>query len=183
MKVIILNGNPDASNTMFDNYLNNLSDALSSGSNEIIIFTLRDMDLKYCRGCWGCWVKTPGECVVKDDTREIRRQYIHSDLALFSSPIVMGFTSALLKRAHDKLIPLIHPYFELVDGEVHHLPRYDKYPLMGLLLEKGKDVDEEDTKIIPDIYRRDAINFKSSFCFTKFTSDSIEEVVNEINGL
>jgi multimeric flavodoxin WrbA len=128
-------------------------------------------------------VKTPGECVVRDDTREIRRQYINSDLALFASPIVMGFTSALLKRAHERLLPLIHPYFELVDGEVHHLARYDKYPLMALLLEKGKEVDEEDIKIISDIYRRDAINLKTSFGFTRFTSDPIEEVANEINGL
>ncbi len=65
MKVTILNGNPDASNTLFDDYLKKLSDALSSDSNEVTIFTLRDRDLKYCRGCWGCWVKTPGECVVK----------------------------------------------------------------------------------------------------------------------
>jgi multimeric flavodoxin WrbA len=183
MKVTILNGNPDASNTTFDDYLAKLADALSSDSNEITIFTLRDMDLKYCRGCWGCWVKTPGECVVKDDARETRRQYINSDLALFASPVIMGFTSALLKRAHERLIPLIHPYFELVDGEMHHLSRYDKYPLMALLLEKREDVDEEDIKIISDIYRRDAINFKTSFCFTRFTSDSIEEVANEINGL
>lgn len=183
MKVTILNGNLDASNTTFDDYLNKLSDSLLSDGNEITTFTLRDMDLKYCRGCWGCWVKTPGECVVQDDTREIRRQYIHSDLALFASPIIMGFTTALIKRAHDKLIPLIHPYFEFVNGEVHHLSRYDKYPLMALLLEKGKDTDEEDIKIISDIYRRDAINLKTSFCFTRFISDPIEEVANEINGL
>ncbi len=183
MKVTILNGNPGVSDTRFDDYLNKLSDALSSDSNEITVFTLRDMDLKYCRGCWGCWVKTPGECVVKDDTREIRRQCIHSDLVIFASPVIMGFTSALLKRAHERLLPLIHPYFELVDGVVRHLARYDKYPLMALLLEKGEDVDEEDIKIISDIYRRDAINFKTSFCFTRFTSDPTEEVANEINGL
>jgi multimeric flavodoxin WrbA len=183
MKITILNGNPDASNTMFDDYLRKLSGTLSSDRDEITSFTLRDMNMEYCRGCWGCWVKTPGECVVKDDTREIRRQYIHSDLVLFASPVVMGFTSALLKRAHERLLPLIHPYLELVDGEVHHIARYDKYPLMGLLLEKGEDVDEEDIKIISDIYRRDAINFKTSFCFTRFISDPIEEVANEINGL
>jgi multimeric flavodoxin WrbA len=183
MKITILNGNPDASNVVFDDYLKKLSDALLSDRNETTIFTLRDMDLKYCRGCFGCWVKTPGECVVKDDTRKIRRQYINSDLALFASPVVMGFTSALLKRAHERFIPLIHPYFELVDGEMHHLSRYDKYPLMALLLEKGKDTDEEDMEIISDIYRRDAINFKTSFCFTRVTSDPIEEVANEISGL
>jgi multimeric flavodoxin WrbA len=183
VKITILNVNPDVSNTVYDGYLKKLSDILSSDRNEITTFTLRDMDFKYCRGCWGCWVKTPGECVVRDDTREIRRQYIHSDLVLFASPVIMGFTSALLKRAHERLLPLIHPYFELVDGEVHHLARYDKYPLMALLLEKGKEVDEEDIEIISDIYRRDAINLKTSFGFTRFTSDPIEEVANEINGL
>ena len=183
MKVTILNGNPVAINTVFDDYLKKLSDALSSDRNEITTFTLRDMELKYCRGCWSCWVKTPGECAVKDDTREIRHQYIHSDLALFASPVFMGFTSALLKKVHDKLIPLLHPYFVFVNGEVHHLARYDKYPLMSLLLEKGKDVDEEDIEIISDVYRRDAINFKTSFCFTRFTGDSIEEVANEINSI
>jgi len=121
--------------------------------------------------------------VVKDDTREIRRQYIHSDLVLFASPVIMGFTSALLKRVHERFLPLLHPYFELVDGEVHHLARYDKYPLMALLLEKGENTDEEDIKIISDIYIRDAINFKTSFCFTRFTSDPIEEVTNEINSI
>jgi len=183
VKITILNGNPDASNAVLDDYLKKLSSALSSDRNEITTFTLRDMDLKYCRGCWGCWVKTPGECVVKDDTREIRRQYIHSDLVLFASPVIMGFTSALLKRVHERFLPLLHPYFELVDGEVHHLARYDKYPLMALLLEKGENTDEEDIKIISDIYIRDAINFKTSFCFTRFTSDPIEEVTNEINSI
>jgi len=102
---------------------------------------------------------------------------------LFASPVIMGFTSALLKKAQDKLIPLIHPYFEIVQNEVHHLSRYDKYPLMGLLLEKGKDADEEDIKIISDIYRRDAISFKTSFCFTRLTDDAVEEVANEINRI
>ena len=184
MKITILNGNPNASNIAFDDYLNRLSDALSWDRNEITIFTLRDMDLRYCRGCWGCWLKTPGECVVKDDTHEIRRQYINSDLALFASPVVMGFTSALLKRAHEKLFPpLLLPHFALVQNEVYHAARYDKYPLMALLLEKGENTDEEDIGIISDIYRRDAINLWTSFSFTRFTSDPIEEIANEINGL
>jgi hypothetical protein len=54
---------------------------------------------------------------------------------------------------------------------------------MGLLLEKGKDTDEEDIEIISDIYRRDAINFKTSFSFTKLTSNPVEEVANEINRI
>ncbi|PIX24556.1 MAG: hypothetical protein COZ69_05815, partial [Deltaproteobacteria bacterium CG_4_8_14_3_um_filter_45_9] len=102
---------------------------------------------------------------------------------LFASPVIMGFTSALLKKTHEKLLPLVHPYLEFVQTEVRHLARYEKYPLMALLLEKGNDTDEEDIKIISDIYRRDAINFKTQFCFTKLTSDPLGEVADEIDSV
>jgi multimeric flavodoxin WrbA len=183
VKITVLNGNPDARNIEFEDYLKKLSDALVSDNHVVTILILRDINVKYCIGCWGCWLKTPGECIVTDGSRDICLEYINSDLVLFASPVIMGFTSALLKKAHEKLLPLIHPYLELVQGEVHHIARYDKYPLMGLLLEKGKDTDEEDIEIISDIYRRDAINFKTSFSFTKLTSNPVEEVANEINRI
>ncbi len=182
MKITILNGNPNADNVKFDNYLEELADLLESRNHTVTISKLREMDIKYCMGCFGCWVKTPGECVVADDSRDICREYINSDFVLFASPIIMGFTSALLKKAHDKLIPLIHPYLEIVRGEFHHLARYKKYPRIGLLLE-NKGADEEDIKIISNIYMRDAINLRASFCFTRLTSDYVEEVANEIDSI
>jgi multimeric flavodoxin WrbA len=183
VKITILNGNPDNNNVRFDGYLKEISDLLESSKHTVTTFKLRDMDIRYCIGCWGCWLKTPGECIVADGSRDICRECINSDLVLFASPVIMGFTSALLKKAHEKLLPIIHPYLELVQGEVHHLARYDKYPLMALLLEKGKDTDEEDIEIISDIYRRDAINFKTSFSFTRLISNPVEEVTNEINRI
>ena len=183
MKISILNGNPNVNNSRFDKYLKQLSDLLESGKHTTSIYPLRDMDIRYCVGCFGCWVKTPGECVSKDDSHDIRRGIINSDLVLFASPLIMGFTSALLKKAHDKLIPLVHPYFELVQSETHHIARYDRYPVMGLLLQKQEDTDEVDIKIVSDIYKRDAINFKTSFCFTRFIDDPVEEVANEINSI
>jgi len=183
MKITILNGNPSTDNVKFDNYLKTLSDLLESSKHTVTIFKLREMDIRYCVGCFGCWLKTPGECGTEDDSRDIRRESINSDFLLFASPVIMGFTSALLKKAHERLIPLTLPYLEIYQNEIHHVSRYDKSPLLGLLLERGKDTDEKDTKIISDIYRRDAINLKSSLCFTKFTTDSVEEVANEINRI
>jgi len=181
MKVTILNGNSHASNDVLDNYLKKLSDALISDNHVVTIFNLREMDVKYCTGCFGCWLETPGECVEKDDSRHISREYINSDFVLFASPIIMGFTSALLRKAQEKLLPLLLPYFELDQNEIRHSSRYEKYPRVGLLLEKGKDTNEEDIKIISDIYERTAFNSKTSFCFTKLTSDPVEKVASEIN--
>ncbi len=160
MKVTILNGNPDADNVKFDDYLKNLSDLLKSNNHKVTVSQLREMDIRYCIGCFGCWVKMPGECSnATDDTRNVRREYINSDFVLFASPIIMGFTSALLKKAHDRLLPLLLPYLLVDQWETHHVARYDRYPQIGLLLEKGRDADQEDIEIISDIYKRDAINF------------------------
>lgn len=183
MKTTILNGNPNPGNTAFDGYLGNLKVDMESRGHLVVVCTLRELEIKHCIGCFGCWVKTPGECFVKDDSATIRKEYINSDLVLFASPVIMGFTSALLKKVHEKFLPLIHPYFELVNGEVHHLPRYDKYPLMALLLEKGADCDQDDIDIITDIYRRDAINLKTNFSFMGLTSQSVQEVANEIDHI
>ncbi len=180
MKITILNGNPDAGNTAFDGYLARLSDALASDQHEVAILELREMDIKYCTGCWGCWVKTPGECVVADDSHDVCRAVINSDFTLWASPVIMGFYSALLKKVGDKFIPLLHPYAVLDQGEAHHLARYDKYPLMGLLLEKGDGVDDQDIEIISEIHKRTTLNFKSTLSFTKLTLDPVEEVARAI---
>ncbi len=174
MRITILNGNPNTENAKFNDYLRNLSTLLRLNNHTVTILQLRDMDIRYCIGCFGCWVKTPGECSnAADDTHTIRREFINSNLVLFASPIIMGFTSALLKKAHDRLIPLLLPYSEVDQWEVHHVARYGKYPQMGLLLGKNKDTDEEDIEIIADIYVRDAINFKTSFCFTKLITGTV----------
>ena len=184
MKIMVLNGNPDVANDSFETYLKELSGRLETAGHTVTALQLRDMDVRYCIGCFGCWVKTPGECSnARDDMGTVCREYVNSDLVLFASPVVMGFTSALLKRVHDRLIPLLTPYIRFFDGESHHVSRYDKYPQMGLLLQPEEDTDKEDLAIISDIYRRDAINFKTTFTFTKLTTEPVEEAVNAIDGV
>jgi len=183
MKITILNGNPDPDNQKFDDYLNNLIKFLELSDNSVVDFKLREMKIRHCRGCFGCWVKTPGQCIYKDDSNDICREYINSDFILFASPLVMGFTSAVLKIAMDKLIPVLHPYIELVDNkECHHEKRYDKeYPFIGLLIEREDDTNSEDIEIVSDIYVRFAIDFKTSLSFVKQTDIPVQEVSNEIN--
>ena len=38
-------------------------ESLNWNINSII---LEEIDLAYCTGCFGCWIQTPGECVIKD---------------------------------------------------------------------------------------------------------------------
>ena len=54
MKITILNGNPETHNEAFDAYITSLTVALAAEQHEVELLTLREMDIKYCVGCFGC---------------------------------------------------------------------------------------------------------------------------------
>jgi len=85
-----------------------------------------------------------------------------------------------LKRATDQMIPLIHPYFVMEHGEVHHLARYKKYPLFGLLLGPESDTDAEDIEITTAMWKRLARNLKSRLVFTAVAERPAQEVAYEL---
>jgi multimeric flavodoxin WrbA len=179
----MVNGNPSGTTSGLNKYLFDLTLALNDDGHSVQGVTLRDMKIRYCTGCFGCWVKKPGECVVRDDSAQMCRKIINSDFTLFASPLIMGFPSTLLKKANDKLIPLVHPYISFIQGECHHVARYDHYPWLGLLLEKESDTDQEDLNIVTESYSRLALNFKSTLVFSKTTETTVREVSNEINRI
>lgn len=180
MKITILNGNPVPSS--FDTYLTQLKLSLEVEGHAITRLDLRDLPLRHCVGCWGCWVKTPGECIARDASFEIGRAVINADFVLWVSPLKMGFPSELLKMAMDKHLPLIHPYIIVDRGEAHHLSRYPRSPRLGLLVEKEVDTDERDLQIVTDIFCRTALNFKTRLEFSLTTETSLDEVTHRINS-
>ena len=178
MKITILNGAPDPS--PFDGYLAQLISSLETKGHEVTRLDLRDLPLRYCIGCWGCWVKTPGQCVTQDASIEIDRAVINSDFTLWAAPLKMGFPTTLLKMAIDKHLPLIHPYMEVVHNEAHHLKRYKHYPRVGVLVGKEADTDEADIRILTDILARTALNFKTRLEFLETTDRPVEEVAGKM---
>ena len=183
MNITILNGNPRPDNLDFEAYLARLTAKLHKTQHQVEVLELRDMDINYCVGCWGCWVKTPGQCVHKDDSAIVCRKVIQSDLTIMASPISLGFVTSLLKKTMDKMIPLVHPYLVVDKGEMHHLKRYEKYPLLGLLLQPGPDSRDRDLEMIGIILERTALNLKTRLVFNTVMSKSVEEVTREIDSL
>jgi len=179
MHITILNGEPDPASA-FHECVHEIARRLTALGHAVTALDLAQLDLKGCSGCFGCWVKTPGECAKRDDSATVCRAAINADLLLLASPLVMGFTTALLKRAVDQMIPLIHPYFVIEGGEVHHRARYARYPLFGLLLGAGTDSDTEDIEITTAMWQRMARNLKSHMAFTAVASRAAEEVADEI---
>ena len=93
----------------------------------------------------------------------------------------MGYVSAIAKSALDRMIPLIHPHLEEVEGEVHHLKRYPSYPRLGLVLGREPFTDDEDISIITDIFRRAAINIRTTLEFISYTDSPAQEAADAVN--
>ena len=178
MKITLLNGNPEPA--PFDTYLGQVQAALEGAGHTLTRLDLRDLPLRYCIGCWGCWVKTPGECMAQDASREIDRAVIQSDFTLWAAPLIMGFPAALLKMAMDKHLPLIHPYMVVNHMEAHHQKRYAHYPRIGLILEKETTTDARDLQIVTDIGCRTALNLKTRLEFSLTTETPPAEIVRRI---
>ena len=180
MKIVILNGNPDASNNRFDSYLDDIGAWLSGAGHGVTAFALRDMEIRQCIGCFGCWLKTPGSCVLKDEHEGILRAYVDGDVVVFASPLTMGFTSALLKKTTDRIVPILLPYIDGSSGECRHFTRYEKQPLIAVLYEPEDDTDNEDLDIIATMWRRLARNAKSQLALFSSCAVPVEEVCHEI---
>jgi multimeric flavodoxin WrbA len=179
MKILILNGSNGSPG--LDSMIEQLKSGIKEKNIEAAELKLKEMKYSPCRGCFNCWVKTPGTCVFKDDGDRLCREFITSDMVIAAAPLVLGYPAAAVKNALDRIIPIIHPYLEEVDGEAHHMKRYKKYPSLALLLEKEHDTDSEDMEIISDIFTRASINLRSRLDFIKYTDEGIQGVLNEIN--
>jgi hypothetical protein len=178
MKVLILDGSPVPERTGFTDYLDEFVaglEARGEGSKRLL---LRDLDIRFCTGCWNCWWTSPGLCSFRDGMDGIYPEVMAADLVVWAAPLVLGAVPALVKKVQDRLIPLLHPYFTFVNGEVHHRKRYATYPDLGFLLEPERMDGPEDLAVARRLAERFTINMRGGFRFFATTRDPIEEVLN-----
>ena len=154
-KVLILNGGH--AREPLSEMERRLTEVSSSYGCATKALHLRELTIAPCLGCFGCWMRTPGVCVIDDDARDVTEKMIRSDVIVYLTPVVFGGYSPELKGALDRSIGLISPLFERVGGETHHKKRYDRYPcLLGIGVQRGRDATE--ARIFETLVRRNAIN-------------------------
>jgi multimeric flavodoxin WrbA len=153
----ILDGT-DSNDTFGSKVKDRIVEAYESAEYRAIIHRMQEIKIAHCIGCFGCWVKTPGECRHKDAGRQIAKEIINSHTVVLLSPMVFGGYSAALKHMVDRFIPLIHPNLMMRYGEIHHRPRYTAYPRMvGIGLQQ--EHDDKSAQVFKTLVGRNAINF------------------------
>ncbi len=139
-----------------------VSDELSRAGWQSESVLLREKKIAGCTGCFGCWTKTPGKCVINDFGRELAAKVCRSDLIVYVTDITFGGYSSELKKAIDRFsCPMLLPFFTKIRGEVHHKPRYTPLPsLLGLGVLPTVDMEEE--RLFRTLVERNAVNLHSA---------------------
>jgi multimeric flavodoxin WrbA len=154
---------------------------LSKKGFDVEHIDIAQADIAYCRGCFDCWVKTPGECVIGDDAPNITRIWVQSDIVVFISEIVFGGYSSKFKRMLDRTISMLHPYFIRIQGEYHHKKRYSQYPVIIVL---GVDTNNNETwnDIFFRLVGRNVINMHAPDYRTVIIDCTQHESINKTIG-
>lgn len=138
MRVLVLNGSPRGtqSNTL------QLTEAFIRGIQsmaecEVERISVCQKEIRDCLGCFGCWTKTPGKCVIQDDMEQILNSYLAADIVIWSFPLYYYGMPSRIKALMDRLLPLNLPFMEVSEGGsgCSHPSRYDmsgkKYVLVS----------------------------------------------------
>ena len=84
--------------------------AKNSG-NEVEIVSLKDKEIRFCRGCFAC--QKTQRCVIRDDADLIEQKMEKADVLVFATPIYYYEMSGQMKTMLDRGNPLFTTDYSL----------------------------------------------------------------------
>ena len=82
--------------------------------------------IRPCVGCFQCWNKTPGICVMKDGFENMGQLIHRAGEVVVISRYTYGGFSGFVKNVIDRCLGYVLPQFEIIGCETHHKKRYDE---------------------------------------------------------
>lgn len=113
--------------------------------------------IKKCVGCFGCWIRTPGQCIIPDDYQRMGEWISKADKVTIISKCSFGSYSSFVKNVLDRSISYVLPYFEIRKGEMHHKVRYKKHIRMNVIF-YGEDITENERRTARELVTANALN-------------------------
>ena len=159
--------------------LNDLTSTfLRSKGFDTEMIELGSKNLTFCMGCFGCWIKKPGECVINDLMAQINRSVMNSDVVIYLSQIIFGQFSPNVKNVIDRSLPNMLPFFEKrPDGSTMHPPRYATYPKQ-IIIGYGDDISDEDKQLFIDITKKHRRNIE-----VLIYQETVQNLVEALNKM
>lgn len=128
--------------------------------------------VRHCVGCFGCWIKTPGRCVIIDRAREFCDMMPRQDEVIIISKLTFGGLSPDVKAVLDRSIGYMLPFFRIIKGEMHHVQRFASSPALTYHFYQtaGKSAQKETAQ---KLAAANALNFGSSKVIVHFHEDDV----------
>ncbi len=124
MHVMAINGSPREERSATFHILDPLLEGMRAAGATTELVHLGHLQIKHCLGCFLCWVKTPGECVQKDDMSAVLERFIKADILIFGTPLYHYNVSGLMKNFIDRTLPIHEPWLV---GDSEH-PAWSRHP-------------------------------------------------------
>lgn len=115
----------------------------------------------FCTGCYGCWVKTPAQCVLHDGIENIGGRLVNSDRLIIISRNRYGGFDTPIKNVLDRSISGMLPYFTVRGGELHHQPRYEARPQLSVYFYDAGNMTPQEQQTARDIVAANGLNFNA----------------------
>lgn len=113
--------------------------------------------VKHCVGCFGCWLKTPGTCVISDRCSDTPAMLAASKEMILISRNLYGGFSPEVKAVLDRSIGYAMPFFRIIEGEMHHTMRYDN-PFALTVHFYGDAISEQERLIAKRLVKGNMLN-------------------------
>jgi multimeric flavodoxin WrbA len=113
-----------------------------------------------CVGCFGCWIKTPGKCVIGDRGADFVALLSRCSTFVVLSRMVFGGLSPDVKAVLDRSIGFLLPFFCYIGGEMHHLKRVARSPDLRYVF-YGADMAGRERETARDFAAANSLNLGS----------------------
>lgn len=132
-----------------------------------------------CVGCFGCWTRTPGKCVIRDDAVRVYPLIAASDEVVYVSRIRYGGYDSMMKRMLERAIPVQQAFIRIHGGETHHVQRAVE-PKRAVIVAYGAE-DEAERDLFRRLVARNARNMSFESYDIRFVDEAdVETAVKEI---
>lgn len=128
--------------------------------------------IRPCIGCFCCWLKTPGRCVIRDGFEHMGALLSEADELLIISRCSFGGFSPFVKNVMDRSIGYLLPYFRIIRGEMHHRIRPKRAPLPLRILFYGEDITEEEKAEAESYVKSVCLNLEAELRELRFYESS-----------
>ncbi|MBM3133433.1 MAG: flavodoxin family protein [Chloroflexi bacterium] len=122
MKALAFNSSPRMGKGNTALILNPFLEGLKEAGAEVDLFYVTKLSLSPCRGCFSCWLRTPGQCAQKDDIEWLMPKMREADIVVYASPVYCYGITGPMKNLIDRMVSIASPFMEVVDGRSRHLP-------------------------------------------------------------